>query len=74
MWPLTKAQLRRGSEHNFGNAQATCDKFSAIQAVGQAYVSDSLKTDETCRLENHLPQKLNGSSIRHRHVGCRSES
>ena len=37
-------------------------------------VSDGLKTDETRRFENHCPQELNGSSMRYRLVGCRSES
>ena len=37
-------------------------------------VSDGLKTDETCWVEIHLPQKLDGSSIRYRLVGCRRGS
>lgn len=36
--------------------------------------SDGMKIDSTCRFEKHLPHRLDGSSIQHWLVGCRSES
>jgi len=37
-------------------------------------VSDGLKTNETCRFEIQLSQKLDGSSMRYRLFDCRRGS
>ncbi len=55
-------------------AEQSGDKQIGNQGILYMIVSDGLKTDETRRFENHRHQKLNGSSMQHRLVDCRSKS
>jgi hypothetical protein len=64
-----KAPSKNMAKPWFSNRQLPVGSRMAL-----SHVSDGMKTDSTCRFENHLPQRLDGSSIQHWIVGCRSES
>ena len=73
-WTERTRSLPRGGRPRGPRRRVRAGDAGSGDAGLRANVSDGLKTDETRRFENHRHQKLNGSSMQHRLVGCRSKS
>jgi hypothetical protein len=73
-WTERTRSLPRGGRPKGPRRRVRAGDAGSGDAGLRANVSDGLKTDETRRFENHRHQKLNGSSMQHRLVGCRSKS